>query len=312
MGCSDIFCIICGLSYSNWYMKEQGLDKEETNWLDNCTILTLDDKVISNCENADCYSQFGKSGTSITFEAYGYFQSDNITDHWKNLINSILGSFLHTDCWKFIEKEYGIKLKYSMIPFMLNIKKKKVNCYHPVLLDHINYGPVEKYWGQDFNFEKLIQDQNQYMYLSPLIDKKNAQRIKKIISQMKLKKEDRKGPQISSTWYSDNTYRMGNDYMIWYTKNNKWNQLKIKLNMTKIFLSYKDTKNKNVKKLYTILNKIRQIGQDSKDPIFLNNLLKYYDPNKKLNYIFVQIISSSELCNKVFEQIKKLKSIIIY
>ena len=25
MGCSDIMCIICGLSYSNWYMKEQGL-----------------------------------------------------------------------------------------------------------------------------------------------------------------------------------------------------------------------------------------------------------------------------------------------
>ena len=309
MGCSDIMCIICGLSYSNWYMKEQGFDKEETNWLDNCTILTLDDKVISNCKNADCYSKFEKSGTSITFEAFGYFQTNNISDY-SDLIN--LGSFLHTDCWKFIEKEYEIKLKYSMIPFMLNIKKKKVNYYHPVLLDHINYGTVEKYWGQNFNFEKLIQDQNQYMYLSPLIDNKNAQRIKKIISQIKLKKEDRKGPQISSTWYSDSSYRMGNDDMIWYTKNNKWNQLKIKLNIIKILLSYKDTKNKNVKKLYTILNKIRQIGQDSKDPIFLNNLLQYYDRNKKLNYISVQIISSSELSNKVFEQIKKLKSIIIY
>jgi len=311
MGCSDIMCIICGLSYSNWYMKEQGLH-EETKWLDDCTILTLDDKVISNCENENCYARFSKSGTKWTFEVYGYFQSNNIADISPHLLDSILGSFLHTDCWKFIEKEYGIKLKYSMIPFMSSIKKKKVSWYHPILLSHINYGTVEKYWGQDFNFEKLIQDHNQFMYLSPLIDKKNAQRIKKIISQMKLKKEDRKGPQISSTWYSDNTYRMGNDDMIWYTKNNKWNQLKIKLNMTKIFLSYKDTKNKNVKKLYTILNKIPQIGQDSKDPIFLNNLLKYYDRNEKLNYIFVQIISSSELSNKIFEQIKKLKSIIIY
>lgn len=313
MGCADIFCIICGLPYSNWYMKEQGLNKE-SKWLNDCTILTLDDKVISKCQNKDCYAQFIKIGTNITFEVYGYYQSNNISEN-----NSLLflGSFIHTDCWKFIEKEYEIKLIYSMIPFMLsflNKKKNKTSYSHPVFLTHINYGQVEKYWKQYFDFEKLIQDGNQYLFNSPLVDKKNAKRIKRIISQMKLKKEDRIGPQISATWYPDNTYRIGNDNMIWYTKNKKWNQMKIDLNMIKILVSYKekDSNNKDVKKLFAILNKIRQLGQDSTEPIFLNNLLQQYNRDKKLNYITTEIISSFELCSKVLEQIKKLKTIKIY
>ncbi len=305
MGCADVFCIICGMPYTNWFMEEQGKSKE-TKWLDDCTFLTLDDKVISNCINHDCYAGFKIKDGSLEFELYGYFQEDNISDYSK-----ILGSSLHTACWKFIEKEYGIKLIYSMIPFLKIYGGRRISYSHPPCLYHINYGEVEKYWAQMFDFEQLIKDGNEYMYQSPLINKKNAQRIKKIISQMKLKKEQRQGPQISATWYPDSIYRMGNNNMIWITKNNKWNEIKINPTMIKLFVSFKNRKDtiKDIKKLYSIINKIKQIGQCSTSPIFIDNLYKTFDYNTKVTYVKVTIISINGLNEKVLENIKKLKKI---
>jgi hypothetical protein len=307
MGCSDIFCILCGLPYSNYYLIENKIDKIE--WIKKCTILTLDNKIIHNCENTDCYSAFENPSIGIEFQAYGYYQSKNLVEYPKY----ILGCFVHTDCWHFIKKEYNIELIYSMIPFISKMNKK-ISINHPILLSHIKYDIVNKYWQQDFNYKQLLLDKNEYLLTSPLDNKnklcsKNISRIKKIFKQFNIKKTIRTGPQISATWYDDNIFRLGNDNNIWYTNKNKWIKLNETVSVIKLKIEYNKINDKDEQKLFNIINKIKQSGEPSENPIFLFNLYSFYDNKTKNNLISLNIIYTNNLLDKVITNISKLKKI---
>jgi len=109
---------------------------------------------------------------------------------------------------------------------------------------------------------------------------KNNNRINKIISQFKLKK-DRKGPEISASFCKNNDIRLGNDGYFWIKKNGKWNKLDIEI-MT-YTIKYDSKYNK-------ILKKMVQIYESNTKTIFYrilpkNNILEFIGDSKNIELI---------------------------
>lgn len=235
MGCWDVFCFLCGntchgilydikehfLEEINYYENKKNnknpklfLDKlnnikKNTMWLNKCTFLTANNKIIHGCKSVDC---------SISFKD----KNNNLYEHG-NLFSlyDMYGVFVHTDCWKFVKNEYDIKLNYSNLPIVERIM------YSNKIFDFIDYGTIEKYWSQDFNFIDAIGESNEELCNSPLKSKLVAKNIKKIISQLKIKNDPkRKGPNVSATFYKNGIYKVGLNGNIWISKNNKWIEIK--------------------------------------------------------------------------------------
>ena len=133
------------------------------------------------------------------------------------------GVFVHTDCWKFVKNEFNIELNYSYLP----IKKNKL--YYNKIFDFINYGAIQKYWEQYFDFIKIITDYNEELCTSPLKSSLVAKNIKKVLSQLKIKyNPERKGPHVSATFFKNNKslFKVGSNGNIWFIKFNKWVEIK--------------------------------------------------------------------------------------
>jgi hypothetical protein len=91
----------------------------------------------------------------------------------------------------------------------------------------IKYGPLEKYYDQIFDFVQLIQDHNEWMVCSPLVNPQSAKRVKGILSQLKIKNDKtRKGPSVSATFYDTDDIKLGNNGKLWIKGNGKWNEIK--------------------------------------------------------------------------------------
>ena len=87
----------------------------------------------------------------------------------------------------------------------------------------IKFGEIGKYQNQDFDFARLILDNNEELCISPLKNGKSIKTIKNIISQLKIKKDDnRKGPSASATFYEKEHYKIGNNGNIWTINKGKW------------------------------------------------------------------------------------------
>jgi hypothetical protein len=184
MGCYDIYCFICGNTChsSNWidFFNKSIQEKinmdiykkilNKMNWLNKCTMLLNNDKIVHNCEETACRNIFEGKGKT-------YISSNNPKD---GKSYDGIGIFLHTACWFYVKKTYKIELTYSKLP----IKPNKVSI-EPI--KGIKYGTIAKYWGQDTRFDKMFLERNIWMAYSPLYEERNKDRIKKIISQLKLK-----------------------------------------------------------------------------------------------------------------------------
>lgn len=268
MGCWDIFCPICGNTCHNYgkYMKErfETLELEippnvnlkniekKMKWLEKCTMLLSNNEVIHDCEEVSCNIDFVNRKNKMRIVMNG-FEPRNYFDGKFYLPD---GLFLHTDCWKYVKKNYGIELKFKDLPFIANIRKQ-----YP-----IKYGEIEKYWAQDTEYEKMIIDKKIYMAYSPLdnTNVKNISRINKIISQFKLKK-DRKGPSISASFCKTKDIRLGNNKKFWMKTNGKWNEIKEDV-IVKKYNFKKEPKRSNK------INKIPQSGESNKIPLFINKV----------------------------------------
>jgi hypothetical protein len=284
MGCWDIFCFLCGnrchgAVYTNdvflqdveyyesgrrdnfftayfkpiyeTYKKEPKLfDKKikllekNTKWLNNCTFLCANNKIIHDCEEVSCSIDFKDKKNNI-YKNKTYYDEEGL-----------YGVFTHTDCWKFIKKEYNLSLNYSNLPINIHdITKYKI-------FDFINYGVIEKYWNQDFNFIKMIYDGNEELAYSPLKNKLVGRNIKKIFSKLKIKTDPKRiGPAVSATFYKPNAYKVGINGNIWKVKGNKWIECKDTVKM----------------KLLNPIKKIVLVGDYNNIPIFILSMKK----NKK-------------------------------
>ncbi|MBA42427.1 MAG: hypothetical protein CMF62_00270 [Magnetococcales bacterium] len=213
MGCWDTKCIICSLPpRANKYLDDDvEIPKKIYNkikWLNNCLLLLPNGDKIKGDE-ISCNIEFETKLGLIEFTP--------------NIKNTSLypkkGLFIHEDCYKFIKKEFNLELKFNHFP------------YHLIEFETfkgLNYGLIKKYHQQFLNYEEIFNDKNEWLLFSPLKDKKNANRIKKFISQFKITKSEvkkrisRPSPFISASIMPDKTFALGNDKNIYVKKNGKW------------------------------------------------------------------------------------------
>lgn len=233
MGCADLFCLLCGNTYHGSLEPNDFLElvnknksllhnkdpklfsdkikklKRDTKWLYKCTFLCANNKVVHGCTEIGCNNQFVDSNKNLYIHSTVYDSDD------------MYGVFIHTDCWKFVKNEFNIELNYSYLPIIKN------KLYYNKIFDFINYGTIQKYWEQYFDFIKIIADSNEELCCSPLKSTLVAKNIKKVLSQLKIKyNPERKGPHTSATFYKNNLFKIGSNGNIWFTKSNKWLEIK--------------------------------------------------------------------------------------
>ncbi len=316
MGCWDVYCFVCGCScysmrkqyfddilefykeyqqnptkpnyyrnifeaikkYPNFFVDYKKLIKT-TRWMEKCCFLTTDDKLIKNVEEVSCNIDFQDSKGNMYYQYHYYFDNYFAT-------KSNNGVFIHNNCLAFIEKIYNKYIRFSDLPIF--IEKKgfySINKINKL----INYGSIEKYWEQEFNYIDCTLDSNQYMCENPLTNVKNANRIKKIISQLKLNTDlKRAGPPVSATLYPTNTIKFGLNKKIWIKKNGKWMEIKDPIQTIEIEV------NQNQSKLIKSLNNIMYWSEPSTRPIFIQSVR----PNGKNKYK-VKIVGTKSLIQKV-------------
>jgi len=270
MGCWDIYCFLCGnpchsmdriddkeiidnYENKNVYRKYQKDPKlfmlrtrdlnKKTLWLDKCTFLAANDKIIHGCNETTCNTTF-------------IDKNNNKYKHQIEYNNNMMhGVFVHTDCWKYINNEYNIELSYSYLPIT---KKIKNFVLLDKMFDFINYGKIEKYWNQFFDFIQILIDGNEELCYSPLKSELVASNIKKVVNKLKIKIDGRIGPVSSASFYEDGMYKIGNDKNIWIKKK-KW----IKKQTVKCVI-----KNMNDK----IKKNIVYAGETTRRPFFIINI----------------------------------------
>ena len=206
-------------------------------------MLCANNKVIHGCKEVSCNNNFEDKNKNIYIHGEGYNYKEP---------NRMYGVFVHTDCWKFIKNEYQIELNYSMLPIV------DKNILSPKIFGFVNYGAIEKYWEQNFNFISLITDNNDDLCVSPLKSESTKKQIKKVFLQLKIRNDtERKGPLVSATFYKNNLYKVGTNGNIWVSKNNKWLEIKNTIKYTKV-------NNKIIKNCV-------EFGDVNKIPLFILN-----------------------------------------
>ena len=281
----DVYCCICGNSckgcdfdylHDEFEFNKINIDDNElkkiakdSKWLDKKITLYSNNKI----------------------KKFGIYDSEE--NHLPFINDNEYGVLLHYDCWKFVKINYGIELQYKHLPVNYKNFKGAHNGIPPLM--KINYGEVKKYWHQDMNFHKMYKDNNMYMLQNPLIptNTKNINRIKKIISQIKLKKDTRPSPCISATFYDNNKIKIGNNNNFWVIKNGKWNEIKEDV----IKKSFKI----KPKQMYNFaFGNIPQIGEYNTLPLFINKIksdtleligtdktIEQFENNKSNNKYFI-------------------------
>ena len=311
MGCWDIFCSLCGnpchgmfkessdtfLEYiheyekikdskrkaelkilCNYYVKNPNFIKKikeyekTTKWMNKCTFLTVQNKVIHNCKEISCNIYFGaylakqdpqgKAGAYLAKQDPQGKAGDKNKNYYTHiekdgLLNENSGIFVHTDCWKYVKTKFNISLNYSYLPIIEpSVLKNKIFSF-------IKYF-CEKYWDQSYNFYLALLE-NSNLLLSPKNTSSIARKqIQKVITGLKIRDDKtRKSPINSASFYKSNTYKIGQDKNIWFIKGGKWIQLKEETNKINIVLNKKNNK---------LAKKLVFIGETNNIPAFITNI----------------------------------------
>lgn len=176
---------------------------KEHKWLTKALILT-ENGIIKNVE--DAYPIIDVNGKHYFFQKPKNKSDLDFLDGW--------GYLFHNDCYKLLQNTYGNfsinDIKDDVVDVLLN--KYPAN-------DHII-----KYQEQEF-LTNLAYFEDPYLLESPLINKKNRERLLKFkIFKIKTKnnsKKERPSPSESATLFDIGTKKIGNDGNEWIIKENK-------------------------------------------------------------------------------------------
>lgn len=224
-----------------------------TKWMDSCTFLTVDNRVIHKCSEVSCNVTFVDSKSNVyTHDPEKIFR--DYLDHGLNY-----GVFVHTDCHKWIKSTYKFDLKFSHLPIVYPTKRT----YSSKVFDKVKYGSIEKYWGQDFDFCSAVVNSDAGLLASPLVSgSSTAKRIGKIFAQLKIRLDaNRVGPVISASFYPSEIYRIGSNLHIWKTIGGKWKEIKEKV--------IKSTYTIGKTKLGKLTREFVAIGEPGSVPVFI-------------------------------------------
>jgi len=274
MGCSDVYCILCGCPIMNPLNIYKYYKKSDVKWLNDCITLLSNNTLIKKQIVDDCDMYFEDT-------IYKYFSHNY---RFSQIIE------VHKVCYQLILKNKNIKLKFS--DFIYNINRSYI-------LDYINYGSIQNYHTQEFitKIEQFINDNNvKDLLINPNKNIKNKERILKIFNALNIR-NDRSGPNISAKLFKNNTYLIGNDNLLWEKNNNKWNKVK---NFVKKFTFIIDEK-KFIKNIVPILEKMKFIGYNNVDGIVYNIKFNNLQKNKiKVIITLRGIIENYVKYNKIF------------
>ncbi len=275
MGCWDEFCVICG---NTSHAVLNGYDEDEENiitkqfvkntkWLDKCTFLTLNNEIIHKCREVACNVEF--TNGKKTFNQINPYSIGNFNDITMFGIDNC-GIFVHTDCWKFVKQNYDMELKFGDLPIDRQhlVARNMKNSSELINLVNVKYD-TEKYWGQDFDFNQVCVDSKQYLCMSPLKNKENATRIKKILNMLELR-PGRMSPSISATIFKPGTIKIGSDSNFWIQNKGKWLKMSGKIVRQKVHVNVND------KKQMKMINTAPQIGDFSTKPHFIESFTNDY------------------------------------
>lgn len=224
-----------------------------TNWLNNLTFLTVDNKIVHNIDDISCNITFeDNAGTIYVHNAY----VDTRNSEFKRQNDNNIGFVMHTDCWNFIYKEYGIKLKYGDLPVPNKIDDQDK------IFGFLYYGEIEKYWSQFLDFIEIVIDFKEHILSSPLNYGDNVKIIKQNFNKLKIRK-DRPSPSTSATFYKNNTYKIGGNGNIWVVKNNKWIEFAKSKTYNEIY---------SIDKYKKMSSNLRFIGESNDKPIFVKSV----------------------------------------
>lgn len=241
MGCSDNFCSLCGISLNSPY----DINKDQQ-WIYYCTILFNNNQNIHYAKEYLCNY---------------FFKNKKQYDLWGVLPKAFI--VIHTDCWKFIKQIKNIELKYSDFPVVDKLYNSSFKNHF--FLFKINYKPISKYHGQEFDIESYLNDG--YSLNSPLNNNKVlANLIINVFKQLNIKSH-RVGPRVSATLYNNNDLLIGSDNNIWKISNSKW--IKATDIKTYFFSSNIKVTDKNLSLLQELYNYIHYRFTYS------NNFIKY-------------------------------------
>lgn len=299
----NTYCFVCSMppylsrsfdlniiDFNNWTNEEVKLKENEIKkncqYFNKITIIPYDHGFIHNSRSEGVYADF--------YSEYGKFNLNNeyFTENISYTQFEPIGTWLHTDCWEFIKDKYKIELTVHYLPLInpsdLNRSTKKYINNHR-LLNYIDYGDVIKYCGQYFDYNKIINDKNDWMCYG-FQNKKNIDRITKILSQFNFKKENRIGPLVSPTFYKEEKIKFGNNNKFWIVNHGKWIQINSNIIKYNYSINFKFTEINDLKlfkknKLIKIINNIPLLGLYNDEPLFLSDNYGYYNKEYRL-YVY--------------------------
>jgi len=273
MGCWDLFCFICGNPCWNGLRGLRDPRESKYNWMGKCVLLLCNNKIVKHCKEVSCNDTFYSKNklliaNDINNRYFSYFDQ-SFHNH---------GLFIHESCYKFVYLALGIKLKYSDVP----IREVKQYSYKYVDVD---YKPISNYWGQYMDYEKIFQENMEYILQNPLKSNAlNIKRLKHILSQLKLKK-GRMGPTCSASFYKKGDIKIGNDNNFWIIKNGKW--CKINIEILEKTYDIPTNKKTRITKKEKILDQLPQIGEYSTKLLYIKSF------EHKKNYDSFKIIGTA-------------------
>lgn len=176
LGCWDVYCPICGTTCNSsetmykWFIdnikeykqlvKKETLSKNEkssfkfvreyfeitqkdptfinkfkklnkiTKWINKCSILLTNNKVIHNISETQCNVVFCDKQGNCYEHIVGQIESQ--IEKTENR-----GIFIHTDCWKYINREYNMTLKFGDLPV------RQESIYLDKIFPYINQGKIK-------------------------------------------------------------------------------------------------------------------------------------------------------------------------
>jgi hypothetical protein len=292
MGWSTNYCSLCGLplNINKIYNFNDEKYYKLPKWIYTCTILFYNNNNLHNVN------------WSLKYEKYNPILTNNKTYGF---------IVIHCDCWKYIDKEKNIKLRYSDFPF---VEKFYSHNNYNFFVFNINYNPIFNYQGQDFEYEKYINDG--YSINSPLKENKILKKfIINIFNKLNIK-SDRIGPRVSATLYKNNDLLIGSDNNIWKISNKKWikatdiktytfsyiivNKELLK-NLDKYFSYYPLEYNKNIDTSSNLF-KIPRLGEVSSCGFLIKSMkIKLNDKSSKIKFIIYYDDKNNNDLNKMIK-----------
>lgn len=207
MGCFDVYCFLCGNPAHGFYdddldvmsedhpdLREQLVNmKKSIKWMEKCSFLTTHNRVIHGVKEKYCNTHFcsGKwCGHQIDYPLDGD------------------GVFVHTDCWKYVHANTGLKMHFGHLPRF------------PTM--NLTYGGLEKYREQFLNYVGIVRDGK-----AALCSRDGAMRnVDRNIRKLGLHKELRSSPCASATDYKEGEIKLGNNNHFWKKRGGRWVEMK--------------------------------------------------------------------------------------